>query len=466
MNRPLKTLVTVLATLLLGSLLTAVPATAGERWRTHEGTIDGAHYLVKVPKHWNGTLVLYSHGLYVEDWPMERTYLATRPETEKWLLDNGYALAASDYKGVYGHVIEEALTDQIALLDWFGANVGKPRRTIASGMSMGAVISLKLAEDNPGRFDGVLSQCGEYDANGTWNSALDILFALKTLLAPDSDIDLVRPRDPASAQAALVALVTEASQTESGRARIALAGALGNLPGWANAHRPEPTAPADRLAEQASWVTGAYVYGYGPGARAEIERRAGGNPSWNAGIDYRRMLGRSAQRDLVRYAYRQAGGVDLDADLDRLAAAPRITADPKAEAYMHRYTVAGGTTPAPVLTVHTTGDGGAVADQVRWYADQVRRNGDPGRLRQTYVNRGGHCSFNAAEEIVLLRTLLSRVDSGRWPVTDPHRLTAAATAYGPDYQLVPDLFDPDFKEKPVPPSFVRFTPPVFPRPSS
>ena len=118
-----------------------------------------------------------------------------------------------------------------------------------------------------------------------------------------------------------------------------------------------------------------------------------------------------------------------------------------------------------MLTAHTTGDGGAVPDQVRWYAGEVRRHGDPDRLRQTYVNRGGHCSFNAAEEIVLLRTLLSRVDSGRWPATDPRRLTADAAALGPDYRLVPDLFDPQGKEAAMAPAFVRFTPPVFPRPS-
>ncbi|MEU3626559.1 hypothetical protein BS329_19830 [Amycolatopsis coloradensis] len=57
---------------------------------------------------------------------------------------------------------------------------------------------------------------------------------------------------------------------------------------------------------------------------------------------------------------------------------------------------------------------------------------------------------NAAEEI------------GRWPATDARRLTSAAIACGPDHLLVPDLSGPDFKEKPVPPSFVRFTPPVFP----
>lgn len=54
--------------------------------------------------------------------------------------------------------------------------------------------------------------------------------------------------------------------------------------------------------------------------RADLERRAGGNPSWNVGVDYGRQLAHSPNRDLVRRAYREAG-LSLHADLHRLAAA-------------------------------------------------------------------------------------------------------------------------------------------------
>jgi hypothetical protein len=43
--------------------------------------------------------------------------LTNRPETEAWLLDHGYALAASDFKGRTGYHIAQGLHDQIALLD-------------------------------------------------------------------------------------------------------------------------------------------------------------------------------------------------------------------------------------------------------------------------------------------------------------------------------------------------------------
>jgi hypothetical protein len=130
---------------------------------------------------------------------------------------------------------------------------------------------------------------------------------------------------------------------------------------------------------------------------------------------------------------------------------------------VQRYGVPTGRTPVPVVTMHTTGDGGAVPDQENWYADQVRRSGDPHRLRQLYVDRGGHCSFSAADEIVMLRTLLERVASGRWPDASPHRLNERAAELAPEYQLVLDVGT--FTDAPMTPAFTRYAPPEFLRPS-
>ncbi|MEE6258509.1 alpha/beta hydrolase-fold protein [Plantactinospora sonchi] len=436
--------------------------------RTVTGAINGADYRVELPAHWNGTLVLYSHGYLPEGFPPFGTALTNRPpdrsETEVWLLDHGYALAASQFaEDGLGYAVERGLRDQIALLDWFESNVGRPRRTIATGQSMGASIATLLAERNPHRFAGVATLCGEYDPHGGLNAGLDVLFAIRTLLAPDAGIDLVRPTDPAASGAALGAAVDEALGTPEGRARIALAAALNNVTGWYSAHEPRPTDPLVRVQNQAEWLKYAYTLGSGPPARTNLERRAGGNPSSNVGVDYRRQLSRSAQTEQVERAY-QVAGLDLRADLSRLAAAPRIAADPAAVGYMYRYGVPTGRTPVPVVSMHTTGDGGAPPDQERWYADQVRRAGDPGRLRQLHVARGGHCSFSAAEEIVLLRTLFARLDTGRWPDTSARRLNDQANALGAGYQLVLDL-GRTFQDAPMPPAFTSFTPPTALRPS-
>jgi pimeloyl-ACP methyl ester carboxylesterase len=60
-----------------------------------------------------------------------------------------------------------------------------------------------------------------------------------------------------------------------------------------------------------------------------------------------------------------------------------------------------------------------------------------------------HCSFSAAEEIVALRTLFERIDSGRWPDTTPARLSEEARELGDRYDLVLDFGT--FQDAPVAP---------------
>jgi hypothetical protein len=456
--------------MLLGGLVAAGavagPAAAepAER-RSYHGFIDGAEYRVELPDDWNGTLVLFSHGYYIKDlFDPEGVQLANRPETERWLLDHGYALAASDYKNPYRYAVADAQRDQIALLDWFEENIGQPSRTVTSGMSQGGVISTVLAERNPRRFDGVATNCAEYDTAGTWNTALDITFATKTLLAAGEDIDLVQADNPQLSSDRLGAAAARAMETKQGMARLSLIGALANMPPWFSAHDPEPTELADRLQQQAIWTAG-YTSELGPIGRADLEQRVGGNPSWNVGVDYQRQFERSGFKELALQAYASAGLTrgDLERDLRTLNRAPRITADPPAVAFMLRHGTSRGYTPAPVITMHNTGDGGAIVDQERWYASQVARNGDPRKLRQLYVGRGMHCAFSSGDEIVLLTTLFERIETGRWPSTSPAALNAAVRELGPEYQLVLDIITGEDRE--AAPAFTQFTPPRFLRPT-
>ncbi|MBN6037018.1 alpha/beta fold hydrolase [Amycolatopsis sp. 195334CR] len=451
----------MLVVVLLAGLFTAAPATAAGR-QTHTGVIGGAAFRVETPERWNGTLVLYSHAYFSDGLPIPpEVWLANRKETENWLLANGYALAASDYDGRFGFAVEPALRDQVAVLDWFERNVGKPRRTVASGMSMGGGIAVLLAERNPRRISGVVATCADIDHLAPYNMSLDVTFAIRTLLAPGEDIDLVLADDPAASTQALLAAVERALSTPEGRARLTLAGAFGNLPPWKHAHHAPPVELVERIKQQAGWAQSSSS-ALGPAGRADLERRAGGNPAWNAGVDYGRQLAASSQRGLVEEAYR-AAGLDLGADLARLAVEPRIAPDASAVGYMYRYAIPRGITPAPVLTLHNTGDGGASTDQEQWYAAQVARSGDPDRVRQVFSARGNHCAFSGAEEIVSLRTMFDRVETGRWPDTSPAALNTAAAAFGPEYHVVTNFGD--FADAVLAPSFVEHAPARLQRPS-
>jgi len=98
---------------------------------------DGATYVMEVPANWNGTLFLYSHGYVVPGSANPaQDFAITDPATPAFMLANGFALAGSSY-ATTGWAVEQALPDQIAVLDIFSKAVGTPKRTIAWGHSLG-----------------------------------------------------------------------------------------------------------------------------------------------------------------------------------------------------------------------------------------------------------------------------------------------------------------------------------------
>src|SRR5262249_26915552 len=123
--------ITLAAIMLLGL---SQSAGAQEGLKTFTGAFrDGAIYLIEVPRNWNGTLFLYSHG-YTNPGspnpPADNGDLLVR----LYLLSHNYALAGSSYAST-GWAIKDALRDQIAVLDTFDELVGHPRRAIAWGHS-------------------------------------------------------------------------------------------------------------------------------------------------------------------------------------------------------------------------------------------------------------------------------------------------------------------------------------------
>ena len=301
-----------------------------------QGSIGGAAYRIEIPANWNGTLVLYSHGYVVPGTPNPARDVGDAA-TGAFLLENGYALAGSAYSST-GWAVGDALHDQIALLDYFDATYGIPKRTIAWGHSLGGMITAGLVQRAPQRFAGALPMCGVVAGGvAVWNSALDAEFVFKMLLAPNSGLQLVNITDPSvvppdvSPNLQLAERILGLAQsTPQGRARIALAGAVADLPGWFFPASPEP-APDDFTAREANqfvWdqqVDFPFLFAL----RGEMERRAGGNPSWNTGVDYAQLLERSIDRDEVRGLYASAG-LDLEQDLATLRDATRIAASPSA----------------------------------------------------------------------------------------------------------------------------------------
>jgi hypothetical protein len=430
-------------------------AAGGPTTTTYSGTFTDAFglsvaYEIQVPSPWNGTLLLYSHG-YVTPGSPNPAQDVGDPGTGAFLLAKGFALAGSSYSTT-GWALQQALPDQIQTLATFDSLVGKhPTRTIAWGHSLGGIITAGLIQEYPGTFDAALPMCGVLSGGvGTWNEALDSAFAFQQLLAKGSALQIVNISNPSANLGLAESILASAQNTAQGRARLALSAALGDTPGWFNPASPEPAAN-DYTSQEANQFLWARLvdYPFAFALRAELESRAGGSPSWNTGVDYADQLAKSSDRAEVKALY-AAAGLNLDADLDALNAAPRIHNIDAATDYLTTNITFNGDLDIPVLTMHTTGDGLVVNQNEQAYRSAVGDARDSSLLRQTFVHRAGHCTFTPAETVTALNTLLHRLDTGHWGTIDPAVLNAEATALGP--------------LNIAPPSFLQFHPTAFLRP--
>ena len=376
----------------------------------HQGELpSGGNYVIHEPAAWNGSVLVWSPG-YGGGHGHEPA-AAPSDGLVDWALDEGYALAGtSTAEG--GWAVENLLADQQDLARIVADELGEPEHVIAWGASMGGLTSAALMEAAPDAFDAALPLCGSVAGSVPMlNGSLDGTFVFKTLLAPDDDrLELVDVSDEMARQAAFSEVFDEAKQTPEGRARLALAASLAQIPTWTQSGTERPSRH-DHEAQQEQLLA-AFLWG-AVSPRQPLEERAGGNFSWNTDVNYRVSLARSGQSHLVRTLYREAG-LSLNDDLDVLADAERIEADPAAVDYMHRNATPTGDIAGPVLTLHESGDTAPTIAQARTYADRVRSHGASSLLRQAFVDRPGHCGYADAEVAAALTALDTRLETGRW----------------------------------------------------
>jgi len=417
------------------------------------GTLaDGATYVIDVPPLWNGTLLLYSHGYVTPGSPNPAEDVGD-PITGGFMLAAGYALAGSSY-ATTGWAVQQAIPDQIATLDAFEGIVGNPLKTIAWGHSLGGMITAGLVQEYPDRFNAALPMCGVLAGGvGIWNGSLDAAFAFNLLLAGGS-LQVVDITNPELNLGTAEAILAASQATAQGKARLALVAALSDLPGWYNPTSREP-APTNYRAQEANqflWMENVdfpFIFAL----RAELEARAGGNVSFNTGVDYTQQLNHSVNNAEVRALY-TAAGLSLDADLATLQNAPQISADPAALAYLSQYIIYNGQVPIPVLTMHTTGDGLVPVEDERAYRKVVGEAGDLAMLQQIFVHRAGHCAFTPAETITALQTLDQRLNTGIWKNLSVSDLNNEAAFLGAEFNVI----EVNDQLVPTAPAFLQFEP--------
>ncbi len=410
---------------ILCAALAFLPAMA-QAARHESGRLpDGAFYSIDQPDHWNGTVLLWSHGYAPK--PVGPEVPTSPPGLRDALLSRGYALVASGYAQP-GWALAVAPQDQLAALAAYAGSFGHPRRVIAWGASMGGLVTVALAERPEPAIDAALPACGSVvGALGMMNMALDGAFAFSTLAAPQAGLRLVQTGDDRTNGQLARQSLQAAQATPEGRARIALSATLGGLPPWTEPSTPRPQ-PGDSAGEEAqqaaSFVLGIFL------PRSGQEALAGGVFSWNTSIDYAAQLRKSGRAPYVEAMYK-AAHLRLDDDLAKLAAAPRIAATPGAVAYMRANYTSTGALRVPMLAIHTIGDGLTSPSLERGYADLVAHAGKSALLKDMFVDRAGHCTFSDSEYLYALSVLGERLDTGKWGTRTPSPEGTRFGAYDP-----------------------------------
>ncbi|MBD3942248.1 alpha/beta hydrolase [Microbacterium sp. NEAU-LLC] len=401
-----------------GALLTAgviaAPAAADTGGEYSGSLSNGTTWLASVPSDWNGTVLLYSHGYTPSFAGGNWASVAPDDGTKALLLEEGYALVGSSYRS-NGWAVPGAVDDQLQSLDAMLDETGlQPEHILAYGTSMGGLVTGRIAELAGDVIDGAMPTCGLMEGGvDLSNYQLDGAHAIDVLLAPGQDLDIEGYStlgEAFAASGALQAAVQAGQQTPEGRARVALAAALYHLSDGVRA-ADAPTDPA--VAQKSLYDQLLGTIGFVTPGRFDIESTAGGNATWNVGVDYTKLFAKSADRALVEQLYAQAG-LDLRADLATLTATADVAADPGSVETLRASSGLTGELQMPVLTLHTLDDVLAPVQVEQEYAEDVRDAHRNDLLRQFRVDSVGHCNFTSAEIAAGIAALQSRVETGNW----------------------------------------------------
>jgi pimeloyl-ACP methyl ester carboxylesterase len=412
----------------------AVSTAAAAAATTVSGTIGRAAWTAKVPAAWNGTLLLWNHGIRTTVDPRHTAEWAPNAndgDTTNALLAKGYALVGSSYSS-NGFASRDAVNDDIALLAQFTRQFGKPSKTYVWGESLGGLITELLAEERPDLVTGAAPGCGVLSgAVPIGDQTLDTMLMTRAMFRPTlkatgytSDAEAAHAFDLLKGSVT-AALANPATQTGAVGRLIAIA-VLQGLPLQTRNFNGQTTASvAGAAAEGVLTQAGASIMGSRDGIA-----RTGGQPATNVGTSY---LARVTPEAVARFealglpkALLTSYALTLDRRVGRLAASPAARAKARALGEPR------GRVSRPTVTMHTEFDQFVTASNEAVFAARVAASGASSRVLQlfiappSYADAGattgpgapygaGHCSFSSAQWLALLGTLESFVATGHKP---------------------------------------------------
>ncbi|HEX6886686.1 MAG TPA: hypothetical protein VF143_01160, partial [Candidatus Nanopelagicales bacterium] len=326
------------------------------------GMLEGLPYEVRLPETWNGSLLLYSHGLRRVD-PARDSEQPFTPRAEvalgeavgfdlisRTLLKEGYALAGVGAPEG-GWQVDGALAGLGELRTAFVEQVGVPNRILTWGDSLGAWVAVQAGQTEPW-VNGSLGMCGLLGGlNPNMDLALDVGVAVKALLAPELQLTgFSSAADARKEYERAMAAITEAAADPSGAGLTALQVIA--------AVTATPTQSRMSAGIGAEALGAALIENLGEGLarttleRFRVEESLGGNPSTNVGVNYGE-----------RVTTEQAAAIDAGSTegatlalVRQIASLPPVEADPQARTAADEEFPRPQALAKPTLTLHTSVD--------------------------------------------------------------------------------------------------------------
>ncbi len=354
---------------------------------------NGAYYWIAIPKAWNGSLVLHTHG--------GPRLKAPKPDDALEDLDRfavtvseGFAWAGSNYRRA-GYGVRSAAEDSDTLRQIFWSKFGRPKRTLLHGQSWGGNVAAKTAElygvgkDGKRVYDGVILTSGVLGGGSRsydFRADLRVVYQYYCGNHPKADeaayplwqglplgAKLTNKELDARVDACTgVGLPADQRTAEQKRN-------LTNI--LAVVRIPERT-----LASHLSWATFTF-------SDMVNKRLDGHNPFSNVGVVYQ--------------------GSDDDAALNRGAA--RFAADPEGVRQLAFDSDLSGKLTVPTLTMHAIDDPTAFVELEAVFHDTVAAAGSSEWLVQSFTDEHEHSKLATPEYAALLRAMTVWLDKGEKP---------------------------------------------------
>ena len=385
-----------------------VDVSTTSRWA---GVLGGAGYRVEVPLNWNGKLVMYAHGYAGTGSALG----VSNPSIRRYLIQNGYAWAASSYSKNY-YDVRAGVEDTNALALEFTNIASKnsrplvaPTKTYITGHSMGGHITAAAIEDEAAataihkvNYNGAVPMCGVVGDTELFNQFAAMQVTAQALAGV--------PSYPTAKWSEIQALVTNTLFT--------------TFPSV-------PTATGVKYLSVLKNITGGerpmFNLGIAFGGSFPSAYGTFGSDGTVTGILNKNVLDTNA----FTYAIDgdAAGSAALNASVQKLTALPdanRLRTDglrwiPKAN----------GEFKIPVVSIHTLGDLFVPFSMEQVYQKRVAAKGNSAWLVQRAIRGASHCDFTVAEQVSAFDDMIKWERDGIKPTGDD--VVTAATVAAPTY---------------------------------